>query len=116
MIQIFSKFNRVFALAVTLFLISGCAGRVKPWKLQDVYAVDVQILNTRQWSKTVNSDLKELDRIMRKELRYYLDNDFRIYEKIEPKYTICLVYTYDDADDLLYITLSGRRTIKNKQK
>ena len=88
MIQTLSKFNRVFALAGTLFLISGCAGRVKPWKLQDVYTVDVQILNTRQWSKAVNRDLKELDRIMKKELRYYLDNDFRIYEKLEPSYTL----------------------------
>ena len=88
MIQTFSKFNRVFALAGTLFLISGCAGRVKPWKLQDVYTVDVRILNTRQWSKAVNRDLKELDRIMKDELRYYLDNDFRIYEKLEPSHTL----------------------------
>ena len=71
-----------------LFLFSGCAGRIKAWKLQDVYALDVRILNTRQWSKTANRDLKELDGIMRSELRYYLDNDFRIYEKLEPKYTL----------------------------
>ena len=99
MIQTFSKLNRVFALAGTLFLFSGCAGRVKPWKLQDVYAVDVQILNTRQWSKTVNRDLKELDRIMREELRYYLDNDFRIYEKLEPKYALMesSIFTMDSV-------------------
>ena len=72
----------------TLFLFSGCAGRVKAWKLQDVYALDVRILNTQQWSKIVNRDLKELDGIMRSELRYYLDNDFRIYKKLEPKYTL----------------------------
>ena len=88
MIQTFSKFNRVFALVGALFLFSGCAGRIKAWKLQDVYALDVRILNTRQWSKTANRDLKELDGIMRSELRYYLDNDFRIYEKLEPKYTL----------------------------
>ena len=72
----------------TLFLFSGCAGRVKAWKLQDVYALDVRILNTQQWPKIVNRDLKELDGIMRSELRYYLDNDFRIYEKLEPNYTL----------------------------
>jgi len=88
LIQTFSKFNRVFALVGALFLSSGCAGRIKAWKLQDVYALDVRILNTRQWSKTANRDLKELDGIMRSELRYYLDNDFRIYEKLEPKYTL----------------------------
>ena len=99
MIQILSRFNRVFAIAGTLFLFSGCAGRVKPWKLQDVYAVDVQILNTRQWSKTVNRDLKELDQIMKRELRYYLDNDFRIYEKLEPKYTMMetSIFTVDSV-------------------
>jgi len=88
LIQTFSKFNRVFALVGALFLFSGCAGRIKAWKLQDVYALDVRILNARQWSKTANRDLKELDGIMRSELRYYLDNDFRIYEKLEPKYSL----------------------------
>ena len=99
MIQPLLKFNRVFALAGTLFLFSGCAGRIKPWELQDVYTVDVQILNTRQWSKTVNRDLEELDRIMRKELGYYLDNDFRIYEKLEPKYTLMesSIFTMDSV-------------------
>ena len=71
-----------------LFLFSGCAGRIKTWKLQDIYALDVRILNTRQWSKTANRNLKELDGIMRSELRYYLDNDFRIYKKLEPKYSL----------------------------
>ena len=99
MIQILSRFNRVFAIAGTLFLFSGCAGRVKPWKLQDVYTVDVRIMDTRQWSKTVNRDLKELDQIMKRELRYYLDNDFRIYEKLEPKYTMMetSIFTVDSV-------------------
>ena len=113
MIQTFSKFNRVFAIAGTLFLISGCAGRVKPWKLQDVYALDVRILNTRQWSKAVNRDLKELDRIMRKELRYYLDNDFRIYEKLEPSYTLMQtsIFTMDSlTKELLKIVKRLKRS------
>ena len=86
MIQTFSKFNRVFAIAGTLFLISGCAGRVKPWKLQDVYTVDVQILNTRQWSKTIGHDMDDLEPIMKKEIRHYLDTDLRIYKRLEPNY------------------------------
>ena len=86
MIQTFSKFNRVFAIAGTLFLISGCAGRVKRWKLQDVYTVDVQILNTRQWSKTIGHDMDDLEPIMKKEIRHYLDTDLRIYKRLEPNY------------------------------
>ena len=86
MIQTFLNFNRVFALARTLFLFSGCAGRIKPWELQDVYTVDVQILNTRQWSKTIGHDMGDLEPIMKKEIRHYLDTDLRIYKRLEPNY------------------------------
>lgn len=87
MIQTFFKSNRVFALAGALFLFLDCAGRIKPWKLADVYTVDVQILNTRQWSKTETEHMEDLEPIMKRELRYYLDNDLRIYERLDPSYT-----------------------------
>ena len=63
-----------------------CAGRVKPWKFQDTPALDVRILDAQQWSKKVSRDIKDLDRIMKRELRFYLDRDLRIYESIEPGY------------------------------
>ena len=77
---------RVFALAGALFLFIDCAGRIKPWKFQDIYSLDVRVLDTKEWSAKVKRDMKDLDSIMRKELKYYIDNDLRIYERLEPNY------------------------------
>ena len=77
---------RVFALAGALFLFIDCAGRIKPWKFKDIYSLDVRVLDTKEWSAKVKRDMKDLDRIMRKELKYYIDKDLRIYERLEPNY------------------------------
>ena len=77
---------RVFALAGALFLFIDCAGRIKPWKFQDIYSLDVRVLDTKEWSAKVKRDMKDLDNIMRKELKYYIDKDLRIYERLEPNY------------------------------
>ena len=77
---------RVFALAGALFLFIDCAGRIKPWKFQDIYSLDVRVLDTKEWSAKVKMDMKDLDSIMRKELKYYIDKDLRIYERLEPNY------------------------------
>ena len=77
---------RVFALAGALFLFIDCAGRIKPWKFQDIYSLDVRVLDTKEWSAKVKRDMKDLDSIMRKELKYYIDKDLRIYERLEPNY------------------------------
>ena len=77
---------RVFALAGALFLFIDCAGRIKPWKFQDIYSLDVIVLDTKEWSAKVKRDMKDLDNIMRKELKYYIDKDLRIYERLEPNY------------------------------
>ena len=77
---------RVFALAGALFLFIDCAGKIKPWKFQDIYSLDVRLLDTKEWSAKVKRDMKDLDSIMRKELKYYIDKDLRIYERLEPNY------------------------------
>ena len=77
---------RVFALAGALFLFIDCAGRIKPWKFQDIYSLDVRVLDTKEWSAKVKRDMRDLDNIMRKELKYYIDKDLRIYERLEPNY------------------------------
>ncbi len=77
---------RVFALAGALFLFIDCAGRIKPWKFKDIYSLDVRVLDTKEWFAKVKRDMKDLDNIMRKELKYYIDNDLRIYERLEPNY------------------------------
>ena len=99
MIQSLFKFNRVFAVAGTLLLFWNCAGRIKPWKFRDTYALDVRILNTQQWSKTISRDLIDLDKIMVNELRFYLDNDLRIYERLELNYNL-LQSSITGADSL----------------
>ena len=93
----------------TLFLFLECAGRVKPWKFNDTHALDVRILGTEQWLLKTKRDMNDLDRIMKKQLRYYLDKDLRIYDRIEPNYEIMktsvssidsilssIVFIYDD--------------------
>ena len=86
MIRISIILIRVFALAGALFLFIDCAGRIKPWKFQDIYSLDVRVLDTKEWSAKVKRDMKDLDNIMRKELKYYIDKDLRIYERLEPNY------------------------------
>jgi len=93
----------------TLFLFLECAGRVKPWKFNDTHALDVRILGTEQWLLKTKRDMNDLHRIMKKQLRYYLDKDLRIYDRIEPNYEIMktsvssidsilssIVFIYDD--------------------
>ena len=92
-----------------LFLFLECAGRVKPWKFNDTHALDVRILGTEQWLLKTKRDMNDLDRIMKKQLRYYLDKDLRIYDRIEPNYEIMktsvssidsilssIIFIYDD--------------------
>ena len=86
MIRISIIVIRVFALAGALFLFIDCAGRIKPWKFKDIYSLDVRVLDSKEWSAKVKRDMKDLDNIMRKELKYYIDKDLRIYERLEPNY------------------------------
>ena len=100
---------RVLITVGALFLFLECAGRVKPWKFNDTHALDVRILGTEQWLLKTKRDMNDLDRIMKKQLRYYLDKDLRIYDRIEPNYEIMktsvssidsilssIVFIYDD--------------------
>lgn len=77
---------RVFALAGTLFLFLDCAGRVKPWVIKDRYSLSVKILETNQWLEKTRIDSSSLDLIMRGQLKYYLKNDMRIYDRLDPNY------------------------------
>ena len=115
MIQTFSKFNRVFALAGTLFLFSGCAGRIKPWKFNDVYSIDAQILNTRQWSKAAARDMNDLSPIMKKELRRYLDKDLRIYERLDPNFSL-MKSSLQELDSLTKDLIKSVRKMKRKRR
>ncbi len=77
---------RVLVVAGALIFFMDCAGRVKPWKFQDNPALDVRILDVQQWSESVTRSMNDLDKIMKREIRYYLDRDMRIYDRIEPNH------------------------------
>ena len=77
---------RVLVISGTLIFFMDCAGRVKPWKFQDTHALDVRILDAQQWSEKVTKSMNDLDKIMKRELRYYLDRDMRIYDRIKPNH------------------------------
>lgn len=54
----------------------------------DVHSLDVRILDTRQWSKRVSREMKDLDAIMNTELDYYFDNKKKIYNRLKSSYYI----------------------------
>ena len=77
---------RVLVITGTLFLFLDCAGKVRPWEIKDRYSLDVKILETSQWSKKANRDAVGLEKIMRNQLKYYIDNDMRIYNRLNLHY------------------------------
>ena len=70
----------------TLIFFMDCAGRVKPWKFYDPQSLDVKVLESRQWLNGLELVMSDLDEIMDREIRFYLDNDMRIYDRIDPSY------------------------------
>ena len=93
---------RVFAIAGTLFLLSNCAGKVKSWKIIDRHSLDVKILETNEWMNKRNDESLHLNKIIRKELKYFIDNDMRIYNRINPHYEVFKKSIYE-VDSLLKV-------------
>ena len=86
MFHIHLKKIRVLLATGALFFLVDCAGRVKSWKFYDSQSLEVKVLNTRDWLDSVKDIMTDLDIIMDREIRYYLDRDMRIYDRIEPNY------------------------------
>lgn len=103
---------RVFAIAGALFLFIDCAGRVKPWKFPDIYSLDVRILDTKEWSTKVKREMKDLDTIMRRQLKYYIEKDLRIYDRLEPNYEIMkmAVSTIDSISNEVFASYNTLKT------
>ena len=93
---------RVFAIAGTLFLFSNCAGKAKSWKIIDRHSLDVKILETNEWMNKINDESLHLNKIIRKELKYFIDNDMRIYNRINPHYEV-FKKSIDEVDSLLKV-------------
>ena len=86
MIKQILHYSRVFTLVGTLFFFISCAGKTKTWKFNDIHSLDVRLLDTREWLLKTKKELKDLNKIMRPQLSYYLKKDFRIYEKLDTPY------------------------------
>ena len=91
---------RALAIVGTLFLFSDCAGKVKSWKIVDRHSLDVKILETNEWINKRKDESSNLNKIIRKELKYFIDNDMRIYNRINPHYEI-LKKSIQEVDSLL---------------
>ena len=112
MLHIHLKQIRVLVVIGTLFFFVDCAGRVKFWKFYDSQSLEVRVLNTRDWLDGVKDVMKDLDIIMNREIRYYLDRDMRIYNRIEPNYEAMEV-SINTIDSILVRITSVHDLMKN---
>ena len=112
MLHIHLKQIRVLVVIGTLFFFVDCAGRVTSWKFYDSQSLEVRVLNTRDWLDGVKDVMKDLDIIMNREIRYYLDRDMRIYNRIEPNYEAMEV-SINTIDSVLLRITSVHDLMKN---
>ena len=85
---------------ITLLLFTGCSGvKSKPTLLKDIYSVDTIILENREWKKFTKREHKDLEKIMKSELSFYMDEDFEIYELLDNSY-LKLKYSFNSIDSL----------------
>ena len=112
MLHIHLKQIRVLVVIGTLIFFVDCAGRVKSWKFYDSQSLEVKVLNTRDWLDSVKDVMKDLDIIMNREIRYYLDRDMRIYNRIEPNYEAMEV-SINTIDSVLLRITSVHDLMKN---
>ena len=76
--------NRATWIIGALFFFYGCAGRaVEPWNLRDIQSLDAHVMNTKNWLKRHQGDNKDLQRILRKEMERYMEQDLRVHEQLE---------------------------------
>jgi len=110
--HIHPKKLRVLVATWALFFLVDCAGRIKPWKFYDSQSLEVKVLNTRDWLDSVKDVITDLDIIMDREIRYYLDRDMRIYNRIEPNYE-AMVVSINTIDSVLLRITSVHDLMKN---
>ena len=80
--------------------------RVKPWTFSDVHILDGQVLNIKEWIKAVQGDMKDLDKIMTKELNYYEKYDRKVYDRLDERYSemqLALVEVDSSTTELINI-------------
>ena len=87
-----------------LFLFINCLGTRKSFKFDYVYSLDLSIFETEEWLRLRKKELTDLDKIVQPQLKYYLKNDFQVYEKLNPHYE--MIPNYIDQADSLIIEIS----------
>ena len=66
----------------------NCAGKRKSSKFDDVYSLDVRILEIKEWLDITKKEFQDLDKIVKPKLKYYIKKDFQVYQKLDPHYEI----------------------------
>jgi len=77
---------RVFASVGTLFLFLACANKPTGWSVQDNHSVLLKNHNINSWIETSQKDLADLKPIMSSQIGFYIKQDLRMVERIEPPY------------------------------
>ena len=75
---------RVPIIFGTLFLCLSCVSQAPAsWILRDIQSLDANIMNTVQWLKIEKSNLKFLNKSIKKKLNLFRKTNFLVFQKIE---------------------------------
>ena len=75
---------RVSIIFGTLFLCLSCVSQAPTvWFLRDLQSLDANIMNTVQWLKIEKSNLKFLNKSIKKKLNFFRKTNFLVFQKIE---------------------------------
>ncbi|MEL0269245.1 MAG: hypothetical protein VXA17_02165 [bacterium] len=83
MFQLF-KVIRVSIYVGTLFLFQNCSSQLPSiWVLRDVQSLDAKVMSTVQWLKIEKSNVKFLDKAIKKKMGVYRKTNFPVYLALE---------------------------------
>ena len=70
----------------TLFFQSNYAENYSNIKFIDEYSLSIRILEIKDWQLKINREINDLDKIMKKEFDFYMNDNVRIYKKLKSNY------------------------------
>jgi len=78
------KVIRVSIYVGTLFLFQNCSSQLPSiWVLRDVQSIDAKVMSTMQWLKIEKSNVKFLNKAIKKKLYAYRKINFSVYQTLE---------------------------------
>ncbi len=79
-----NKVMRVSIYIGALFLFQNCSSQLPSiWVLRDIQSLDAKVMSTVQWLKFEKSNVKFLDKALKKKMGVYRKNNFSVYQAIE---------------------------------